>query len=221
MSNSYIPTGEAQFCDWAGHFVTTVAKEPATYQLSQAEIDELTQELNEFDTQYKDAIAARDAATAAVRAKDERREELESLIRSTAKRIQADDRVTNPARKDAGLPIHKTTRRPVPAPTTAPFGNVVLTGRLEQTLMFSDSETRRRRPTGAIGVEVYKCIGDTVAPVDPAEYKFVEVCCRSPRLFSFEPEHANKVAHYLLRWVNHKGETGPWSAPISGTIPAV
>lgn len=88
-------------------------------------------------------------------------------------------------------------------------------------LSFGDSENKRRRPAGAIGVEVYMTVGDTTAPVDPAEYQFVEVCSRSPRNFSFESEDANSVAHYLLRWVNHKGETGPWSAPVSGTIPAV
>ena len=158
---------------------------------------------------------------AAVRAKNERRQELEAVIRRTAKRIQADERVSNPARKDAGLPVHKTSRKPVPAPTTAPFGSVMLTNRLEQSLSFSDSENKRKRPAGAIGVEIYMTIGDAMAPVEPADYSFVELCSRGPKLMTFKAEHANKVAHYLLRWVNHKGETGPWSAPVSGTIPAV
>ena len=218
---SFIPNGEAQFTDWAEQFVDTLAKEPAVYQLSQAEIDELTSEFTSFDTQYKEAIAARDAAIAAVRAKDEQRQQLEASIRSTAKRIQADDRVSDPARRDAGLPIHKTTRKPVPPPATAPFTGVALTARLQQQLSFCDTENKRRRPTGAIGVEVYRCIGETAAPVEPSEYEFLEVCSRSPRTYDFDAKHANKVAHYLVRWVNHKGETGPWSAPVSGTIPAV
>ena len=221
MSKEFIPAGEAQFTDWANHFVGTVTKEPTTYQLSEQKIQELTSELNSFDAEYKDAIAARDAAQAAVRAKDERRQELEAVIRRTAKRIQADERVSNPARKDAGLPVHKTSRKPVPAPTTAPFGSVMLTNRLEQSLSFSDSENKRKRPAGAIGVEIYMTIGDAMAPVEPADYSFVELCSRGPKLMTFKAEHANKVAHYLLRWVNHKGETGPWSAPVSGTIPAV
>lgn len=221
MSKGFIPSGEAQFTEWANHFVSTVTKEPTTYQLSETEIQDLTDELNSFDAEYKDAIAARDAAQAAVRAKDERRQELETLIRRTAKRIQADERVTNPARKDAGLPVHKTSRKPVAAPSTAPFGNVMLTARLEQSLTFADSENKRRRPAGSIGVEIYMNIGDAVAPVDPADYTFVELCSRGPKLFTFKADDANKVAHYLLRWTNHKGETGPWSAPISGTIPAV
>ncbi len=217
----YIPDDEAQFCSWADHFVTTVQKDRAAYQISEQEVQELVTEYRDFDAQYKDAIAARDAAMAAVRAKDEQRRALESRIRSAAKRIQADDRVTNPARKDAGLPIHKTTKKPVPAPSTAPFGTVMLTGRLEQTLTFADSEHKRRRPAGAIGVEIYQCIGESIAPVNPSEYSFVEVCSRGPKLFTFDEKDANKVAHYLLRWINHKGQTGPWSAPVSGTIPAV
>lgn len=184
-------------------------------------MNELVAEFSGFDAQYKNAISARDAAAAAVREKDERRQQLSLRLRSAAKRIQADDRVSNSARKDAGLPIHKTTRRPVPPPATAPVGSVMLTARLEQSLSYADSVHKRRRPAGAIGVEVYQCIGDTVAPVDPADYTFVEICSRGPRVFTFKADDANKVAHYLLRWTNHKGECGPWSAPISGTIPAV
>ena len=217
----FIPNEEAQFNTWADQFVTTLRKDNEAYQIPEQEVNELVAEYHDFDTQYKNAIAARDAAAAALRAKDEQRQALESRIRSTAKRIQADDRVSNPARKDAGLPVYKTTRTPVPAPTSAPFGDVMLTNRLEQSLSFADSENRRRRPTGAIGVEIYMNIGDAVAPVDPADYTFVEICSRGPKLFTFNAEDANKVAHYLLRWVNHKGETGPWSATISGTIPAV
>ena len=31
---------------------------------------------------------------------------------------------------------------------------------------------------------------------------------------------ANKVAHYMLRWVNTRGEKGPWSETVSATIGA-
>ena len=34
-------------------------------------------------------------------------------------------------------------------------------------------------------------------------------------------EDGGKLAHYLLRWVNTKGETGPWGQVASATIPAV
>ena len=31
---------------------------------------------------------------------------------------------------------------------------------------------------------------------------------------------ANKVAHYMLRWENTRGELGPWSETASATIGA-
>ncbi len=31
---------------------------------------------------------------------------------------------------------------------------------------------------------------------------------------------ANKIAHYMLRWVNTRGEKGPWSETASATIGA-
>ena len=79
---------------------------------------------------------------------------LENQI-TTIKRIMADDRISDYMRKEAGLPVHKTTRTPVPTPTTSPIGQVVASDRLEHRVLITDSgtPTKRRKPHGVIGCE--------------------------------------------------------------------
>ena len=42
----------------------------------------------------------------------------------------------------------------------------------------------------------------------------------APHKISYTGEQAGQIAHYMLRWVNTKGEAGPWSRTVSATIPA-
>ena len=41
----------------------------------------------------------------------------------------------------------------------------------------------------------------------------------TPYLMEFNSADAGKTAYWALRWVNTRGEHGPWSATVSGTIP--
>ena len=41
----------------------------------------------------------------------------------------------------------------------------------------------------------------------------------TPYLMEFASADAGKTAGWVLRWVNTRGEHGPWSTTVSGTIP--
>ena len=70
-----------------------------------------------------------------------------------------------------------------------------------------------------MGAELWVKIGDP-APVDPSELKFLGVDSRTPYTADFVGADGGKTAHYMLRWVNTKGEQGPWSETASATIGA-
>ena len=57
-------------------------------------------------------------------------------------------------------------------------------------------------------------------PVDPGELTFLAVDTRTPYMTEFDGADGNKMAHYMLRWLNPKGQTGPWSQTVSATIGA-
>ncbi|MEZ6132523.1 MAG: hypothetical protein R3C59_27985 [Planctomycetaceae bacterium] len=219
---SFIPPAEGNFDAFVRQFVNQVAADPTEYEVSAERVKALQTQLADWDKKYAAAVKARDAAKAATESKDEARRTLEETVRSVAKLIQANDEITNAARDAAGLPIHKTSRTPVPVPHTFPTGTVIGSDRLELTLMYSDvaTPTRKARPHGVRGCEVYVAVGEN-PPTSPEDYRFVAFSTRTPELIKFKSDEGGQTANILLRWVNTKGESGPWSQPIMATIPAV
>jgi hypothetical protein len=49
---------------------------------------------------------------------------------------------------------------------------------------------------------------------------FLAVDTRAPYTRDYDGAQGNKPAHYMLRWVNSRGEVGPWSATVTATIGA-
>ena len=88
--------------------------------------------------------------------------------------------------------------------------------------MYSDvaTPTRKARPYGVRGCEVFCAVADN-PPTNPEDYRFVAFSTRTPELIKFKSQDGGHTANILLRWVNTKGEPGPWSQVASATIPAV
>jgi hypothetical protein len=85
--------------------------------------------------------------------------------------------------------------------------------------MFTDETTpnSKAKPDGVMGCEIWVKVGDP-APTDPEQLQFLGTDTRTPYVAEYSGEDAGKVAHYMLRWVNTKGEQGPWSQTVSATI---
>jgi hypothetical protein len=41
----------------------------------------------------------------------------------------------------------------------------------------------------------------------------------TPYMNEFDPVQGGSMGHWVARWVNTRGETGPWSDVVSATIP--
>ncbi len=96
--------------------------------------------------------------------------------------------------------------------------------RLRHTLRYVDESTptRRARPRGVIGAEVWvkvSALGDPSAS-DPGELKFLLLSTRTPAVAEFTGPDGGKTAHYMLRWLSTRGEAGPGSETASATIGA-
>ena len=93
--------------------------------------------------------------------------------------------------------------------------------RLLHVIAFADeaTPTRTAKPKGVMGAEVWVKVGEP-APVDESELTFLALDTRTPYTAKYVGADANKVAHYMLRWVNTRGQKGPWSETASATIGA-
>jgi hypothetical protein len=103
--------------------------------------------------------------------------------------------------------------------------------RLTHTLRFTDegSPTRRGKPRGVSGAEVWLALADPHEPAPPLpspgtggrdSYKFVALSSRGALRADFTTADAGKTAHYALRWVSTRGEKGPWSEIAAATVAA-
>jgi hypothetical protein len=102
--------------------------------------------------------------------------------------------------------------------------------RLQHTIDFTDDSTptRKAKPAGVTGAETIRAAAvwervpqsDGPPPVDPGELEFLAVDTRAPYTRDYAGAQGGKPAYYMRRWVNSRGETGPWSATVTATIGA-
>ncbi len=100
----------------------------------------------------------------------------------------------------------------------------------ESTLTWSrGGRARRDRPEGVAGAEVWVKLIDAPhtgqpAPTDPIgdpkTFSFLTMTTRPTLRTDFRAADGGKTAVYMLRWVNTRGEKGPWSDVTTATVAA-
>ncbi|HUT94828.1 MAG TPA: hypothetical protein VMY37_35550 [Thermoguttaceae bacterium] len=217
----YIPGADGAFHSWQDNFATYVAANFAALGLDALEIVDLNGARAAWSTAYPAHTAAQAAAESARETKDTARQAYEAEIRPLVRRLQASPDVDNTERAAMGITVPDGTPTAAVPPATRPVVTVDTAERLRHVIAFQDeaTPTRKAKPQGVMGAEIWVKIGDP-APVDPSELDFLAVDSRTPYTTDFDGADGGKTAHYMLRWVNTRGEKGPWSETASATIGA-
>jgi len=225
MAKNYIPGGDTEFQAWAENFVTYASDHAADLGLGPGEIGPLTTGQADFDAKMAANITAQQAAQAARQGKDDSRGEFESLIRQIVRQLQASPDVDDTERAALGITVRDKVRTTATGEiTTRPVGVVDTSQRLRHEIRFTDeaTPTRRAKPAGVMGCEIWVKVtapGEP-SPVSASELSFVTLDTASPYTAEYDGTDGGKTAHYMLRWVNTRGDKGPWSETVSATIPA-
>jgi len=91
------------------------------------------------------------------------------------------------------------------------------------------TRTRRARSAGVIGAEVWVKLVDADQPADspilaslgnPASFGFLTMTTKPTFRADFKPGEGGKTAVYMARWINTRGEKGPWSEVATATVAA-
>ena len=214
-----MPSADGDFSAFANNVVTTVSADPATYGLTPEAIAELTEKVNAWDASYAEKVSQQESAKAATISKDQARYEAAEVIRALNKQIQGDRKVSDAKKADAGFPVYKSTKTPKPIPTKAPIAKIEACAVREHFLRFSDSidPHSRMRPDGVTGVEIWVYCGAEV-PVDDDQYQMYATSTRMNATVNFNADQAGKTAYYHFRFVNSRGQVGPWSMVYSSTV---
>jgi hypothetical protein len=215
----FIPRQDSEFHNWVKQYSQYVDAHFAELGLTVAQNTALQTLLTEWNTNYPAHTAAQAAAQAAAQLKITTRENFEAKVRELTGIIQSNSEVTNEQRAELGITIPKDTHTPVPVPTTRPMGSINNVNRLEHIITFFDESTpnSKAKPFGVMGCEIWQKVGGT-PPVDAGELTYLATDTKSPYVAHFSGSQAGQTAHYWLRWVNSRGEPGPWSETLSVTI---
>ena len=217
----YIPSSDHEFRDWTNTFMAYLTAHTADLGIGGTEPTPIAAALLAFGNALMAVGDAQGALQTAVQAKNDARATAETLIRALVRRLQAGVAVSDTERAALGITVRDTTPSATPPPPAAsrPIGRVDTSQRLQHAIAFSDqaTPTSRAKPAGALGCEIVVKIGGT-APVDPSECTFLALDTASPYVATYAGADANKMAHYMLRWVSKGGDKGPWSETVSATI---
>lgn len=217
----YLPARDADLDVWALNFSTLITAAPATYGLVAADATAISNAFNSWHAAFLAATNPSTRTQGTVATKNIQKANLLTVVRGYAATIRANRAVTDANKMNLGLHVRDTQPTPIPPPVTRP---VLAIARLEQGAMqlrATDEATpnRRARPVGSAGMLLFRAIG--TAPVnDPGDATFLTFVGKTEAMSTFAPADNGKVATYFARWTNSKGEVGPWSQGVSGSIAA-
>lgn len=210
-----------QFQVWAQSQIKTVAGNRLQYQdpNSLQQCDDMLQEWGQHQEQVNHhERALRETTQAQQGLRTRFMEAIANLTGSSTSQQhqpQTTPRFQPPRKRSAS-----SNRSSVPTPLTAPVVNVVAPHPGQHVITFQFSGPRGSQPAGSSGAEIYIAFGEE-CPTTDSGFRFAAWATRSPHVMRFNEKDAGRMAHYRLRWINAKGETGPWSIAASAVIPAV
>ncbi len=229
--SNYIPRPDGDFSAWVNHYGAAVKDWWGTQGLDNTDLKPLELALTQWQKDYPAHVAAQAAADSARAAKDAARAALEREVRPITNFVQSYPTTTDADRATIGITVRPpaTRKTPAPTPTTRPLVRVDIPARLTHTLRLVDSRDvgsptggRSGKPKGVAGAEVWVTLVEPGAtpPTDPHALSFLTMTSRSTLRTDFPTTAGGKTAVYMLRWVNTRGEKGPWSDITTATVAA-
>ena len=220
----YIPRPDGDFAAWANHYYEAVKKFYDAQGFDPTDLKPLETALENWNKDYPAHVAAQQRAEGARQAKDAARAALEKEVRPVTNFVQGYPKTTNADRAEMGITVRDTSPTPAPAPTSRPLALVESGQRLTHQLRLVDESTptRRARPAGVLGAEVWVKLvdADQPTPTDPAALTFLTMTTKPSFRAEFKAGEGGKTAVYMARWVNTRGEKGPWSEITTATVAA-
>jgi hypothetical protein len=216
----YIPSTDPEFDLWQKSLIDKIRELMPTSGIDPSKVMGLESKQSIWNTTFSKASNKQNRTAAEVQAKNDALDDYKKEIRSfVAEFLANNSRISDSDRILMGLTVKSGTRTPAPAPTTSPLGTVDFSVRLQHTLHLSDQATpqSKAKPAGMHGCEVWSKLGGE-APKDASELSYQGVSTSNSFTITYEGKQANIMAYYWLRWVNTRGEYGPWSTTVSSII---
>jgi hypothetical protein len=215
-----IPSAPALFDGFQAVLAASCVTNAATWNLPSELVASIAAMKSEWDAAY--ALAAnRNTSSPAVTAA---RNALFLDYRDLADRVMHDYIVGNSEVSEAdktafGIHLRNRSRTRAARPSTVPVLEIDNRSIYAHRIDFHDSDTphTRSRATSAAYCELWYKIGGP-PPASPEDTTVETSFTKSGQVIRYGNDEAGATVYYFARWVNRKGEKGPWSQMVSALV---
>jgi hypothetical protein len=216
----FIGDTDAGILAFASNFSSVITSAPLPLGLTVLQATALAGLVSSYSAALTASTDPSTRGPAAVLSKEEKKRLLISNIRLLARIIQANPAVTNDQRFSLGLPIRRVPS-PIPQPGEAPDVDVKsVSGRTIICRIHRATGSRRGKPPGVAGANVYSHVGPT-PPASLNDWTLEGHASRPNAVEIVLPADVpgGSTVWICANWYNPRGQAGPTSAPVSTNIP--
>lgn len=216
----YVPRSDAEFNNWQAQNLSFAEGKSEAWKIPADMLVSLKNGQTAWAAAYVKASNRKTRSQADVEAKNVARRTYEKQWREFIRAWVTDNPYVSPDdRVRMGLSPKDRVPTPAGPPATAPIVKVDISDRFQHKISFFDAQnpTSRAKPAGVHGCEIWmKLDGDP--PVSDKDLRYVATDTASPYIMLFDGADGGKIAYYRLRWVNKRGQAGPWSADVQALV---
>ncbi len=220
MASNFIPMRQATFDEWAQRFREYVSANYVALGLTVAQKNEIGNAVHEAHSSFVDKQEKESIYRGAVEKDNADRKIAMQVVRTYSRYFQGRPQTTDTVREALGLPVRDKVKTPVGVPDIAPELSIDFSQRLQHTVHAGtnpQNERRNKKPKGVQSVELRKKIGE--APLGVDDMQIAVIMTGSPAIIELVGQ-AGKTVYYVARYLNTKGQPGPWgeveSAEVTG-----
>ncbi|MDR2040729.1 MAG: hypothetical protein LBP98_00215 [Tannerella sp.] len=218
--NDYMPQKDADFDILQTNVYNAAQANASKWLIPQELVTALDVPRQRWSAAYAAYCVTASRTPAVTREKNDAGADYRAVLRTFIQgQIMHNSRVSDGERLAMGLPVYD--RKPTQArpPETRTEMEIFFPQIMKHILHVRDSESKSAgKPAHVIGFEIWRRTGGDTEPAFE-EMQFVELATRSPHTLEYTSADRGKMVWYATRWVNTRGEKGPWSEILSAIVP--
>lgn len=216
----YIPSTEEDFNDFQEQFESVIKARGGGWGIPAPAITDVSDAKSDWVAKYAAGKPEADPTSAQRQAKNDSRKAYTKLIRSVVNQyIRSNPAVANDDLVTLGLKVPDTIRTRVAVPDHSPRPALEAFAHLQHKIRITDPDNpnTKSKPKGVARINLFRYIG-TTPPAKLSDYQLVTSATKFLVTSTFADEDVGKKAWYIVQYENTRGERGPVSDSISGTI---
>jgi hypothetical protein len=219
-SKDVVPHADGKFHVWQMLLMENVGKQLTNWKIPEEEFQKIKELQLQWNKCYEIAANRHNRTSADVCAKNDARQAYEKPLRNfIGFYLASRPYISNAEREILGLTIRSERRKAPVEPQSFPVATVLILQGAIHRIKVSDSKTphKKAKPYSIQGFEVWMKTG--AEPVHTElDFSYQGTFTRTPCQLNHAKLPSGTPVQYRLRWVNTRGEAGPWSATYQAMV---